>query len=116
MKVIPRIGVSYSNENKLHETTKNVSSLRDPISVQSAKLQHQNEQKEIEPILWLGASRPEYKSKLSKTFARAQLSFWKNLRMKWIPAATVMKQTIQDEPERSNWAEKGSDCQSRQQN
>ena len=34
----------------------------------------------------------------------------------WIPAATEMNKTIQDEPERSNWAEKGSDCQSRQQN
>ena len=40
----------------------------------------------------------------------AQLSLWKNLRM----AATEMnKAAIQDEPERSNWAEKGSDCQSK---
>ena len=47
MKVIARLGVSYSNEKqtrptiesamKLRETTKNVSSGREPISVQSAK-------------------------------------------------------------------------------
>ena len=46
--------------------------------------------------------------------ARGQPSLWKNLRMKWIPAASEMNKTILDEPERSNW--KGIDCQSSQQN
>ena len=54
------------------------------------------------------------KLKLSKTFARDQPSLWKNLRMKWIPAASEMNKSILDEHERSNW--EGIDCQSRQQN
>ena len=40
-------------------------------------------------------------------------AFEKNLRMNF---DREMNQTIQDELERSNWAEKRSDCQSRHQN
>ena len=48
MKVVLRLGVSYSNENKLgqksRETTQDVSSCRDPISVQVENHEDQNDQ------------------------------------------------------------------------
>ena len=52
------------------------------------------------------------KIEVVENVARGQPSLWKNLRMKWIPAASEMNKTIQDEPWGSNW--EGIDCQSRQ--